>query len=82
MGIIDLLKDIPLSAVLREKLISLESEKVSLIKENELLKVSNSDKDEEIRNLKKKLDDCERNKPFPKVDRGEGGSWVKARRGG
>ena len=82
MGIIDLLKDIPLSAVLREKLISLESENKSLKEENASLKVSNSDKDEVIRNLKKKLDDCESKKPFPKVDRGEGGSWVKARRGG
>jgi hypothetical protein len=48
MGIIDLLKDIPLSAVLKEKIADLESE-------NETLKVKLSEAEEKIRNLEERI---------------------------
>lgn len=48
MGIIDLLKDIPLSAVLKEKIVGLESE-------NEALKQKVSQAEEKIRNLEERL---------------------------
>lgn len=39
MGIIDLLKDIPISAILREKIIDLESENKAIKLENESLEI-------------------------------------------
>jgi len=51
-SILDLLKDVPLSAVLREKIVTLESE-------NSSLKVLNAEKDEKIRALEKQISDNE-----------------------
>jgi len=55
MGIIDLLKDIPLSAVLREKIIGLESENAILRSENESLKVQLNQSEEKRRALEKQI---------------------------
>jgi len=55
MGIVDLLKDIPLSAVLKEKILSLESENGALKSENSILKIQLNQTEEKIRNLEKQL---------------------------
>lgn len=61
--ITDLLKDVPLSAVIREKLIDaekkifiLENENSALKEENKKLKISLNKKDEEIDRLNKIID--------------------------
>lgn len=55
MGIIDLLRDIPLSAVLREKIIGLESENAILRSENESLKVQLDQSNDKWRALEKQI---------------------------
>ena len=73
-NLLDLFKELQLSPVLREKL-TIAQAKI------DQLEMSNAEKDKQIRNLEKKLADCEGKKSLPKVDRGGGGSWVKARHG-
>lgn len=55
MGIIDLLKDIPLSAVLKEKIVALETENEALRAKNESLKVQLGDSEEKRRALDEKI---------------------------
>lgn len=74
VNLLELLKEFQLSPVLREKL-DVAQAKI------DQLELSSAEKDEQIRNLQKKLDDCEGKKPLPKADRGGGGSWVKSRHG-
>ena len=55
MSIFDFLKEIPLSALLREKLKDIEAEVSTLKTENEKLKLASEAKDEQIRALSQKL---------------------------
>jgi hypothetical protein len=56
MGILDLLKDIPLSAVLREKIIDIETENKALKAENAILKVKLEESEQQRRALEKQIE--------------------------
>lgn len=56
MGILDLLKEVPLSAVLREKIISLESENKSLKEENTVLKAKLEESEQQRRTLEQQVE--------------------------
>ena len=55
MAILDWFKEIPLSAVLKEKLIGLENENASLKSENAVLKISLSQEQEKRRTLEEQI---------------------------
>jgi regulator of replication initiation timing len=55
VSILNLLTEVPLSAVLREKIVGLESENESLRLENESLKVELSQSEEQRRTLEKQV---------------------------
>lgn len=56
MGILDLLKEVPLSAVLREKIIALETENKSLKEENTILKSKLDDSEQQRRALENQIE--------------------------
>lgn len=56
MGILDLLKEVPLSAVLREKIVGLESENKFLKEENSLLKIKLQESEDKRRALEQQIE--------------------------
>jgi len=56
MGIIDLLKEVPLSAVLSENIIALETENKSLNDENAVLKIKLEESEQQRRTLEKQIE--------------------------
>ena len=56
MGIIDLLKEVPLSAVLRENIIALETENKSLNNENAVLKMKLEESEQQRRALENQIE--------------------------
>ena len=74
MGLIDLLKDVPLSAVLKEKILTLEAENKSLKAENSVLNEKLSQSEEQRWALEKQI--VEINHKSPLTFDSDFGAWA------
>ena len=74
MGIIDLLKDVPLSAVLKEKITALETENKSLKSENSVLNGKLAQSEEQRRALEKQIVEINHKQPHQFDE--ETGTWI------